>query len=134
MMMKRTLQMLTAILEALMLSSGMALAATITCQAGVDCLGTSKADVLKGTAGKDLIYGRRGGDTLRGLGEFDELHGQPGKDRLFGGPEKDFRSAAQATMRSVGAGTTRSRATNWPTCSSADRAKIHSSAGEATTK
>jgi Ca2+-binding RTX toxin-like protein len=82
--------MLTAILAALMLSSGVALAATITCQAGVDCVGTRKADDLKGTAGKDHIYGRRGGDILRGLGEFDELHGQYGKDRLFGGPEKDF--------------------------------------------
>jgi Ca2+-binding RTX toxin-like protein len=90
MMMKRTLLVLTAILAALMLSSGMALAATITCQAGVDCLGTRKADDLKGTAGKDHIYGRRGGDILRGLGEFDELHGQSGKDRLFGGPEVDF--------------------------------------------
>jgi len=90
MMMKRTLQILTAILAALMLSSGMALAATVTCQAGVDCLGTRKADDLKGTAGKDHIYGRGGGDTLRGFGDSDELQGQFGKDRLFGGPEKDF--------------------------------------------
>ena len=88
--MKRTLLALTAILAALALSSGVALAATIICQPGADCLGTKNADTLEGTAGQDHIYGRVGGDTLKGLGGFDVLYGQGGNDKLFGGSERDF--------------------------------------------
>lgn len=87
--MKRTLLACTAILAAIVFSSGVALAATITCQVGVDCLGTRNADTLEGTAGQDHIYGRGGGDTSKGLGGFDELYGQGGNDKLFGGSGDD---------------------------------------------
>lgn len=87
---RRTILLLATIVAALTLSSGMALAATIACQAGVDCLGTKEADVLKVTAGKDRIYARGGGDTLRSFGEADESYGQGGNDRQFGGLGDDF--------------------------------------------
>ena len=87
---KRTILLLATLLAALTFSSGVALAATVTCQPGADCLGTRKADTLEGTASKDYMYGRGGSDTLKGFGEFDELYGQGGDDRLFGGPERDF--------------------------------------------
>jgi len=87
---RQTVLLLAAILGTLLLSSGIALAATISCQVGLDCLGTKKADTLTGTASLDDIYGRGGGDTLRGLGETDRLLGQSGKDRLLGGPTYDY--------------------------------------------
>ena len=82
--------LLAAILGAVLLSSGVALAATITCQAWVDCFGTKRADTLNGTSGEDYIYGRGGADTLRGFGEEDQLFGQGGNDSLFGGAEHEF--------------------------------------------
>jgi Ca2+-binding RTX toxin-like protein len=86
---KRILLLLFTVAGALLVSSGMALAAAITCQIGADCLGTKNADTLEGTAERDYIYARGGGDTLRGLGEFDELYGQSGADKVFGGPGND---------------------------------------------
>ena len=89
--MKKMALPLTAVMAAIVLSSGVALAATITCQSGVDCFGTNNADTLEGTASYDKIYGRGGADTLKGVGgSFDALYGQSGGDRLFGGTGKDL--------------------------------------------
>jgi RTX calcium-binding nonapeptide repeat (4 copies) len=81
--------LLLAIIGSLVFSSGIALAATITCQTGVECLGTKNADTLNGTADKDYIYGRGGGDLLKGRGENDVLFGQGGNDELLGGGDSD---------------------------------------------
>jgi Ca2+-binding RTX toxin-like protein len=78
------------IAAALLLSSGVALAATITCQAGVQCFGTKKADTLVGTGGPDRMFGRGGADTLKGFGSGDILNGQRGRDTLSGGSETDY--------------------------------------------
>lgn len=86
----RAVLVLLAVLAALVLSSGVALAATVTCQVNVDCYGTSKADTLKGTAEKDYIYGRGSADILKGLDNGDRLYGQGGGDRLLGGAGLDF--------------------------------------------
>ncbi len=82
--------LLMAMAAALMLSSGVALAATITCQVNVECNGTPEPDALEGTAGNDHIYGRGNNDILRGRGLIDWLYGQDGSDRLFGGPDTDY--------------------------------------------
>ena len=99
-MKRRVALLLTTIVGALLLSSGVALAATMTCKAGVDCLGTKNADTLNGTDGKDNMFGRRGGDALKGLGEYDSLHGQRGMDRLLGGLGNDdlFGGAGDDTL------------------------------------
>jgi Ca2+-binding RTX toxin-like protein len=81
--------LLVAIMGSLVLSSGIALAATVTCQAGVDCLGTKNADTLNGTADQDFMYARAGSDIVKGRGESDELFGQGGNDELLGGAESD---------------------------------------------
>jgi Ca2+-binding RTX toxin-like protein len=87
--MKKIALLLTAIMGVLLLFSGMALAATITCAGRFDCLGTNNADTLEGTASKDLMHARAGADTLKGLGEMDYMYGQGGADRLLGGPALD---------------------------------------------
>jgi len=55
---RRATLLLMAMAAALMLSSGVALAVTITCQATFDCLGTSDPDTLEGSAGNDYMYAR----------------------------------------------------------------------------
>ena len=87
--MKKIALLLASITGALLLFSGVALAATITCQARLDCMGTNNADTLEGTAGKDLMHARAGGDTLKGFGEMDYMYGQGGADSLLGGPALD---------------------------------------------
>jgi Ca2+-binding RTX toxin-like protein len=87
---RRLALLLALIVGALALSSGIALAATITCQSGVDCFGTNNADTLIGTDDPDDIYGRRGADILRGRDQPDNLYGQRGSDTLLGGPGDDL--------------------------------------------
>jgi hypothetical protein len=53
---RRLALLLASIVGVLALSGGMALAATVTCQVGVYCLGTKDADTIGGTANKDAIY------------------------------------------------------------------------------
>jgi len=87
---RRAVLVLSAVLAAMVLSSGVALAANITCQVNVYCLGTNKADTLKGTAERDYINGRGSADVLKGLGTGDRLFGKGGADGLFGGDGPDF--------------------------------------------
>lgn len=86
---KRTILLLGTTVAALMLSSGVALAATVTCQTDVACFGTKNADTLKGSVGHDEMYGRRGNDTMKGFEGDDYLFGQGGGDKLLGGPGED---------------------------------------------
>jgi len=86
---RRTILLLGATVAALMLSSGVALAATVTCQTDVACFGTRNADTLKGSGGHDEMYGRGGGDTMKGLDGDDKLFGQGGVDKLSGGLGED---------------------------------------------
>jgi Ca2+-binding RTX toxin-like protein len=88
--MKRTGLLFAATLLALVVFSGVALAATLTCQAEVECFGTKQADTMNGTDAQDLMYGKGRGDTLNGLGTNDLLFGQGGADKLFGGPGGDY--------------------------------------------
>ena len=87
---KRAIMVLAAMVLALVVSAGAALAITKTCQANVECFGTNNPDTLTGTAGDDRIHGLGAADTLKGLGLNDRLHGEGGADKLFGGPGIDF--------------------------------------------
>ena len=87
---RRAALMLVAIVGALLFSSGMALAATVTCQANVECFGTRKADTIQGTDGPDRMFGSGGGDTMNGFGSGEIMYGQRGRDTLSGGSEVDY--------------------------------------------
>ena len=97
--MRRTLLLLTTMVVALLLASGVALA--------VNKVGTNGPDTLRGTNGDDNLLGRGGNDKLFSLNGRDNLSGGPGKDcllcratrqsryfegdkDLLGGPGNDF--------------------------------------------
>jgi hypothetical protein len=88
-MMRRTGVLFAATLLALVVFSGVALAATIACQAEVQCFGTKRADTLNGSEGKDFMAAKGRGDTLNGFGGYDLMNGQGGADKLFGGADND---------------------------------------------
>lgn len=77
--MRRILLVLTAIGVAVLLASGLAIAATI--------LGTDGPDTLTGTSGDDTIEGFGGNDTISGMAGSDTIKGGLGADKLYGGNE-----------------------------------------------
>lgn len=97
--MRKTILLLASITTALILASGLALAATIDCTAGLDsCVGTDDPDTINGSEERDRIFGLDGDDALLGNGGNDRLtggfdndimKGNGGGDRLIGGPDND---------------------------------------------
>lgn len=96
--MKRTTQLISMMLLALLLASGMALAAVKVGTNGQDILkGTNSRDKLVGKGGNDILYGKGGSDDYL-KGPIDQvssyvkggLYGGPGNDRIFGGGGDDW--------------------------------------------
>ena len=97
--MKRGMMMLATMLAALVLGSGVALAATI--------VGTNNADTRTGTVNRDVMYGLGGNDSLDGRGGNDEiqggvggdfpLNGGGGNDEVYGGSGSDGISGGAST-------------------------------------
>ncbi|MBA2345316.1 MAG: hypothetical protein H0V83_09575 [Rubrobacter sp.] len=75
--MGRVSLMITTMLVALVLGSGVALAATI--------VGTNGDDTRNGTANRDVMYGLGGDDILRGRGGNDEIDGGANGDMYLSG-------------------------------------------------
>jgi hypothetical protein len=90
--MQRTVVLVASMALTVLLSCGMALALNaVGCGGGgIRCVGTDRADLIRGSDDLDAIYGRDGGDTLKGRGEGDALLGQKGDDELLGGPRQDL--------------------------------------------
>ena len=75
-MRRRTILLLATMVVALVLASGVALAANpINCadDTVAPCEGTTADDEMTGTSNTDHIYAKEGNDTLRGLERFDDL-------------------------------------------------------------
>lgn len=88
-MRRRAILLVASMAVALVLASGVALAANvIPCPGGL-CEGTTGDDEMTGTSNTDSIYAKEGNDTLRGLEKFDDLRGGPGNDNLDGGGGND---------------------------------------------
>ena len=77
--MRRVALVLTAMALALVLASGVALAA--------NKVGTNGPDTLRGTNKADNLLGRGANDILLALAGNDNLLGGPGKDIVYGGDE-----------------------------------------------
>ncbi len=86
--MRRIGVVFVVIVLGLVVGSGAALAATISCDGGV-CEGTKDPDKLNGSAAQDVMYGLRADDKLYGNGGDDRMYGGSGKDLLRGGHGAD---------------------------------------------
>ena len=78
--MRRVVLVLAAIVLALLLASGVALA--------VNKVGTNAPETLRGTNTADILLGRGANDILIALAGDDKLLGEQGKDIVFGGNER----------------------------------------------
>lgn len=78
--MRRTTLVLTTVVVAVLLVSGVALAAVIE--------GTNGPDTLTGTDEADTIRGADGADTISGMGSSDTIYGGHGPDTLYGNDER----------------------------------------------
>jgi Ca2+-binding RTX toxin-like protein len=100
----RTVLVLVTVAVALMLSTGVALAAAISGTQGNDTLrgtrqvdqiyGLNGNDTLSGRARGDELYGGAGNDSLQGSSGADDIYGGSGQDDLFGGSGADFLNSA----------------------------------------
>ena len=89
--MRRVGFVMTMMAVALVVGSGVAVAAVKFGTDGQDFLmGTKEGDVLHGRGGTDFIDGRGGDDVLYGGAGGDEVISFPGDDILFGGRGNDF--------------------------------------------
>lgn len=106
-MRKGALFVIGLMVAALVMASGVAWAATISCpnRAGSLCVGTNnkdtmigrnRADEMRAKDGPDILKARGGNDTLFGHDGPDTLNGGRGKDTLSGGPGKDALSGDKA--------------------------------------
>jgi hypothetical protein len=108
--MRRTVLLLATMALAVLLASGLTLAAPkpdsnppsdpipIYCEAGTSCQGTGGRDKIIGTPsadviipydGNDMVYGGSGADEVRHSFGDDLIKGGPGKDTLRGGRGTD---------------------------------------------
>jgi hypothetical protein len=78
---------------AMLLLSGMALAAVARCDGGT-CKGTPGNDKLLGSSKRDIIYAFKGDDKLFGRAARDDLYGFEGRDEVYGQEGNDKLSGA----------------------------------------
>ena len=86
---RRAIVLLTTMAVALVLGSGMALAATVNCTAQTSCVGTPNLDTMNGSSGTDEMFGYGGADTMHGYGGSDSMQGDKGSDHIYGGSGAD---------------------------------------------
>jgi RTX calcium-binding nonapeptide repeat (4 copies) len=91
--MRPIVQILTVAVVLTLVTSGVALAARITCPnvSGTnECIGTKNNDRLLGSSRADNMSAGKGDDVLRGReGDDNAMRGNAGRDRLYGGPGHD---------------------------------------------
>ena len=87
--MRRAAILLAAIALAMVVGSGVAVAATIRCDGG-RCSGTNRPDSIFGTNRHDAIFAKDGGDFVSGRRSADNLNGEDGDDLVLGGWGDDW--------------------------------------------
>lgn len=85
-MRKKSVLLLASVLLAVLLASGVALAADVSCpnRGYGKCVGTTGDDTMTGSDRYDKMYAYTGNDTLYGRGYSDFLQGDGGNDVLRG--------------------------------------------------
>ena len=108
----RAILLMTAMVAALVLGSGVALAALVEGDdrdnqlTGTDYADTIRAyggnDVVWALSGRDQVYGGSGADHLYGNGYGDTIFGGKGTDRLYGGYGDDHIVSRDLNARGIG--------------------------------
>jgi hypothetical protein len=107
--MRKPVLLMASMALAMLLVSGVALAAIVNCEEGAsDCVGTNNPDTLNGSDGEDWMYGLRGDDKLYGNAGGDPIRGGRGNDTIRGGGE-------QTSSPTIWRATTRFMAAEAPT-------------------
>ena len=90
-MRRRATILTTTITIALMVASGVALAAEIRCpnSIGNRCIGTNEADTMTGTNQDDDMVGLGGPEKMEARGAADKLFGGGGSDKTSDDPAND---------------------------------------------
>ena len=111
-MKRRAILLMTAMTLALVLGSGVALAALVEGNNSANTLtGTRYADTIRAYGGNDLvqalsgrdqIYGGYGADHLYGNAYGDTIVGGTGTDRLYGGYGNDHLVSRDLNSRGIG--------------------------------
>lgn len=110
--MKKTVLLLASLAVAVLLASGVALAATVNGSSGDDTLyGTQNKDNINPFGGRDIVYALSGADSVRhsydndyilgGRGD-DTLRGGFDNDHIWGGPGRDLIDCAYVASRDKG--------------------------------
>jgi Ca2+-binding RTX toxin-like protein len=86
---RRAVILLTTVGLAMVVGTGVALAATIDCNGG-NCFGTNRPDSIFGTNRHDTVFAKDGGDFVSGRGRADNLNGDDGDDEVLGGWGDDW--------------------------------------------
>ncbi len=84
-MRRRAMLVVAAVVGILVVGSGVALAAAITCAAN-PCLGTPDPDNIQGTNNYNEIYASAGNDFVSPLGGCDTVFSAEGNDLVVGSP------------------------------------------------
>ncbi len=87
---RRLVPILAAPVAALLLASGVALAATVRCDGEGTCFGTKRDDLMVGTEGRDIMGALAGEDATFGKAGADRIDGGLGDDELRGGAGRDY--------------------------------------------
>jgi Ca2+-binding RTX toxin-like protein len=89
--MGRMAKVLTAVGLMIVLSTGVAVADSITGTQDRDVLdGSGKNETISGRGGPDTLNGAGGRDTIKGGDGGDEAGGGAGADKVYGGPGDDY--------------------------------------------
>jgi Ca2+-binding RTX toxin-like protein len=100
--MRRTAKVLAAVALMLVLSAGVAVAASLTGTPDRDVLdGTGRGETISGLGGYDTLDGNGGRDTVKGGGAADDVNGGVGADTLYGNAGDDYLFGAPDGDRDV---------------------------------
>jgi hypothetical protein len=99
-MRRRATQLIVVMATALLVATGVALAASVNCAENpktangststTPCKGTSSDDTITGTEFDDYIVGSYGNDQIDGLGGKDKLYGGYNDDTINGDTDNDY--------------------------------------------
>jgi Ca2+-binding RTX toxin-like protein len=100
-MKRKAVLITTTAIALLVVSAGVALAATITCEGG-GCFGTPNDDKMFGSANADVMFADAGNDKAHGRDGNDVVFADAGNDTVYGSDGEDWLEGASGSDTLVG--------------------------------